>query len=317
MPFQTQVGIMPAPAVEGDFCDTNPRYTYDAGPGGVVSGSNSGISGISGLVVGRFAWATSPLDADNTPAVANNTGSGQVTGFVHREQQGLFTAYLQEVTMAQPPGFPATLFTGGGFWVVNRGTNEAQVGMKAYANFVGGAVTFNNTGSVTNSATTTAGTVTAGTNSFIGSISNNLLNVSTVLSGTIYSGTSISASGITAGTSIISQAGGTIGQAGSYYVSVADQSIASGTTINGTYGLFTAGGTVTGTFVVGGTISGSGVASNTAITQAISGTTFAVNNNTTIGSESITQAGNVETKWYATSAGPAGALIKISDKQLG
>lgn len=321
MGFQTQVGIMPAPAVEGDFCDSNPRYTYDAGPGGLVSGSNSGISGVSGLVVGRFGWATSPLDADNAPAVVNNSGSGQVSGFVHREQQGLFTVYLEEVSMAQPPGFPTTLFTGGGFWVVNRGTTEAQVGMKAYANFVGGGASFAATGSPTNSATSSSSTIGAETSSFTGSISDNLLTVTATSSGTIYPGTTISGTGVASGTQIVSQASGTTGGVGTYYVNIPDQNVAS-TSISGTYGLLTVGGTITGTWAVGGTITGTGVAAGTAITALGTGTggagTYVVNNNTAVGTaEAIDQVGNVETKWTAMSAGPAGALIKISDKPLG
>jgi hypothetical protein len=33
--FQTVVNTQPAPAVEGDFCNTNPRFSVDAGPGGL------------------------------------------------------------------------------------------------------------------------------------------------------------------------------------------------------------------------------------------------------------------------------------------
>ena len=321
MPFQTAVGIMPAPAVEGDFCDANPRYTLDAGPGGVVSGANSGITGISGLVVGRFAWVTSPLDANNAGAVANNSGSGPVSGFVHREQQGLFTVYLQEVTMAQPPGFPTTLFSGGGFWVVNRGSGEATVGMKAYANFVGGAVSFAATGSATTAATGSASSIAAETSSFTGSIVDNLMTVTGAVTGTIYPGTTISGTNVASGTLVVSQASGTAGGDGTYYVSIPDQSVAAGTTISGTYGLLTVGGTVTGTWAVGGTISGTSVVAGTAITALGTGTggagTYVVNNNTVVASTAISQAGNVETSWYAKSAGPAGALVKISNMPVG
>ena len=320
MPFQTAVGIMPAPAVEGDFCDTNPRYTYDAGPGGVVSGALSGVAGISGLLVGRFAWVTSPLDADNAAAVANNSGSGPVSGFVHREQQGLFTVYLQEVTMAMPPGFPATLFSGGGFWVVNRGTAEATVGMKAYANYNGGAVSFAATGSPTTAATGSASSIAAETSSFTGSIVDNLMTVTGAVTGTIYPGTTISGTNVASGTLIISQASGMVGGDGTYYVSIPDQSVAA-TTISGTYGLLTVGGTVTGTFAIGGNLTGTSVVAGTAITALGTGTggagTYAVNNNTVVSSTSIGQIGNVETKWIAMSAAPAGGLVKISNQPLG
>ena len=82
--FPSQVQVQPAIGVEGDFCDSNPRFTVDAGPGGMVSGP-------SGVYVGRFAWAIAPLDSDGTPATVSNSGWGPVTGFVHREQQGLIT----------------------------------------------------------------------------------------------------------------------------------------------------------------------------------------------------------------------------------
>ena len=80
MDFQNQVNTVPAPAVEGDFADHNPRASVIAGPGGLVAGSN-------GVVIGRFAWMTTPIDIDGTPTVVNNTGSGAPDGFVHRAQQ--------------------------------------------------------------------------------------------------------------------------------------------------------------------------------------------------------------------------------------
>ncbi len=314
MPFQTAVGIMPAPAVAGDFADSNPRYTYDAGPGGLVAGP-------SGVTVGRFAWTTSPLDADNAAAIANNYGTGQVAGFVHRAQQGLFTQYLQEATLIVPAGFPITLFTGGGFWVTNAGAGEALVGMKAYASLATGAVTFAASGAPTTNASGSASSVAAETSAFTGSINDNLLTVSAVSSGTIYPGTTISGTNVASGTQIVSQASGTTGGVGTYYVNIPDQTVAGGTSISGTYGLLTVGGTVTGAFIVGGVISGTGVTTGTELTAFVSGSggagTYVVNNNTVVSSTAISQQGNVETKWYAMSAGPAGAIVKISDKSVG
>lgn len=314
MPFQTAVSIMPAQAVEGDFSDSNPRYTYDAGPGGLVCGPG-------GVTVGRFAWTTSPLDADNAPAIANNYGSGQVAGFVHRAQQGLFTVYLQEATLIVPEGFPITLFTGGGFWVKNSGATECLVGQKAYADLSTGRVSFAASGSPTTNASGSASSVAAETSSFTASINDNLMTVTAVASGTIYPGTTISGTGVPSGTQIVSQASGTTGGVGTYYVNIPDQAVSAGTAISGTYGLLTVGGTVTGAFVVGGVISGTGVTAGTALTAFVSGAggagTYVVNSNTVVSSTTISQQGNVETKWYAMSAGPANALVKISDKPLG
>ena len=312
MPFQTQVGVQPAFSVAGDFADSNPRATVNAGPGGLVAGVS--------LYVGRFAWTTPPLDPDGTAQIANSFGSGAVTGFLHREQQGIFTAYLQEATMQVAQGFPITLMSAGGFWVVNSGSTEAQVGNKAYANFSNGLVTFAATGAPTQGGTSTASTIAAETASVTGSITGNIMTVTAVGSGTLYPGSAISGTGVTSGSTIVSQIGGTTGGIGTYSVTPTDQSVAS-TTISVTYGLLTIGGTVTGTYGVGDVVTGSGVTAGTIITALGTGTggagTYIVNLTQTVGSEAIDVTANVETKWIAMSAGPAGALIKISSWPLG
>lgn len=312
MPFQTQVG-QPAYAVAGDFCDANPRWTVDAGPGGLVAGA-------AGVAVARFAWAVAPLDADGSPTIVNNFGSGPVSGFVHREQQALFTQYLQEVSTVVPSGLPLTLFSGGGFWVTNSGATEAQYQQKAYANLATGLVTFAATGSPSTGGTGTASSIAASTYSVTGSISGNILTVSAVSSGTIYPGSTFSGTGVATGTTIVSQISGTAGGIGTYYVSIPEQTVAS-TTLSGTYGTLTVGGTVTGSFGVNDPITGTNVVAGTYITALISGTggagTYAVSNNTVVSSTSISAVGNVETKWYAMSAGAPGELVKISNHQLG
>jgi hypothetical protein len=78
--FQSVVNTQPAPAVEGDFCNTNPRFSVDARPGGLVAGDN-------GVVIGRFACLSyEEVDANDAPAIVNNFGAGVPDGFVHREQ---------------------------------------------------------------------------------------------------------------------------------------------------------------------------------------------------------------------------------------
>ena len=115
---------------------------------------------------------------------------------------------------------------------------------------------------------------------------------------------------------IVSQLSGTTGGIGTYAVSIPEQSVAS-TTISGTYGTLTVGGTVTGTFGVGQTLSGTNVVSGTAITALGTGTggagTYIVNNNTSVSSTTITGATNVETSWYCRSSGLAGEIVKISN----
>lgn len=312
MNFQTFVGTQPAPAVAGDFASANPRFSVDAGPGGLVAGA-------AGVYVGRFAWwSLSLIDANDTPAVVNNFGSGPVTGFVHREQQGLITTFLAESSMLIPQGFPMTLMSGGDFWCVNDGSTEALVGMKAYANYADGKVTFAAAGAP-GTASGSASSIAASTNSFTGSINDNILTASAV-TGVIRPGTTISGTGVASGTKIVSQLTGTAGGAGTYAVDIPEQTVAS-TAISGTYGTLTVGGTVAGSFGVGDTLSGTNVVAGTKITQLISGTggagTYAVDNNTVVASTAITAGLQTETKWVAMSAGLPGDLIKISSQPLG
>ena len=315
MPFQNQVGVQPAPAVAGDFCDANPRYTLDAGPGGLVAGN--------ALYVGRFCWTTSPLDGDNAPAVANSYGSGPVAGFVHRSQQGIFTQYLQETTMQIAAGFQVgDVFSAGGFWVVNDGSGQAIIGQKAYANFSNGKVTFNATGTPTTGASASSTAITAGTNSFTASISGNVMTVTAVASGVLYNGTVLT--GAATGTAIVSQATstaalGALGGTGTYYVSIPEQTVASGA-FTGTYGLLTVGTVITAGFGVGNVLTGSAgatVTSGTTITQLVTGAggagTYIVTptQSSSSGTISVT-ASNVETGFFARSSAAPGELVKIS-----
>jgi hypothetical protein len=312
--FQTQAYYNPAPGVEGDFASTNPRATVLAGPGGLIAGDN-------GLVVGRFAWTTDEfVDADGAPAVANNYGAGPVAGFVHREQQGLITVYLEEATMLVPKGFPVTVFDGGDFWVKNNGSAQALPGMKAYANFADGTATFAASGAASG-GTSSASTIAAETSSSTGSISGNVLTVTAVASGTIYPGTVISGTNVATGTQIVEQllpleTGEAVGGIGRYSVSIPEQTVAS-TAISGGYGLLTVGGTLTGSFGPGDTLSGTGVTAGTTIWQQLTGTTggagtYVVSPSQTVSSGAINSATNVETKWVCRSSGLPGEIVKIS-----
>ncbi|OIN06085.1 hypothetical protein BFS86_19450 [Shewanella algae] len=313
MGFQTQAVYNPAPAVEGDFASTNPRAVVLAGPGGLVAGTSA--------IVGRFAWATSSfIDGDGAPAVVNAFGSGPVTGFIHREGQALIQNYLQEASMQIPAGFPITVFDGGDFWVKNNGAAQALPGMKAYANYADGKATFAATGAPAG-ASGSASSVAAATSSTTGSIAGNVLTVTAVGSGSVYAGTTISGTGVASGTVVVSQLSGTPGGIGTYSLSIPEQTVAS-TTISGTYGVLTVGGTVVGVFGVGNTLSGTGVVAGTAITQQLTGTTggagtYVVNNNTIVASTAITSATNVETKWFCRTSGLPGELVKIGSHLQG
>lgn len=130
MTFPTQVNVVQALAVAGDFADSNPRATVDAGPGALVAGTG-------GVTVGRFAWA------DSTMTTVLNTGTGAPTGFVGRRNQALIVAFLAEGSNVIQQGHPVTLFNVGGFFVTNNNVSAASVvGQKAFANLATGAVRF-------------------------------------------------------------------------------------------------------------------------------------------------------------------------------
>lgn len=312
MPFQKAVNTQPAPAVAGDFASANPRASVLAGPGGLVAGP-------SGLVVGRFAWlSASQVDANDAPAIANNFGAGIVSGFVHREQQGLITTYLSESGMLIPAGFQATLMDAGDFWCVNSGAALAQVGMKAYANFADGTVTFAATGAANTASAT--GSIAANTGSFTGSIADDILTLTAVGSGVAVPGGTLSGTGVATGTQIVSQllpllAGEAVGGIGRYAVSIPEQTVAS-TTISETYGTFTAASALVGNFGVGDVLSGTGVTAGTTITALGTGTgglgTYIVNQNAVVTSTTITAGIQSETKWICRSPGLPGELVKIS-----
>jgi len=318
--FQTVTTVQPAIGVEGDFSSANPRFS-------VIAGAGAFVAGLLGVRVGRFAWASDAAEDDvGGPAVANNFGSGPVTGFVHREQQGLITQYLQESSMVVPSGFGVTLMNGGDFVVKNVGANQALIGQKAYASFTDGSVRFAATGSPDGGGTSTASQIAAETSGFTASIAGNLMTVTAVSSGTLYNGTVVAGTNVPSGAEIVAQvlpleAGEALRGVGRYTLTVSEQNIAS-EAMTGSYGLLTIGGTVAGNYAVGQTVTGSGVSTGTVITDLGTGTglagTYIVNLTQTIGSnQAINTALDVETKWYAMSPGLSGELIKISDHALG
>lgn len=318
--FQSKTTVQPAIGVEGDFSSANPRFS-------VIAGAGAFIAGLAGVIVGRFAWAEeSRVDDVGGPAIVNSFGSGPVTGFVHREFQALLTEYLQESSMLVPPGFGVTLMSGGDFLVKNNGAGQALIGMKAYANFADGKISFAATGSPAGGGTSTASTIAAGTNSANGTIEGNLFTATDTLTGVLYNGTLLSGTNVATGTRIVEQAlplqaGEALRGLGRYYVSIPEQNVAE-TLISGTYGLMTIGGTVAAGFAVGQPVSGAGSPSaGTVITDVGTGVgaagTYIVNNTQTVGSGALNTSLNVETKWIAMSPGLAGELIKISDHPLG
>ncbi|CCE05771.1 hypothetical protein BRAS3843_1480002 [Bradyrhizobium sp. STM 3843] len=304
--FQTVVNTQPAPAVEGDFCNANPRFSVDAGPGGLVAGDQ-------GAIVGRFAWLSfEEVDANDAPAVVNNFGSGSPAGFVHREQQGLITGYLQESSMVIPRGFQMSLMARAGLWARNAGNTEALPGMKAYANFADGTVLFAPSGTVESASVT--GSIAPATAAVTGSINDNILNVSAVTNGTLYPGATIGGAGVAAGTKIVEQLDGIPGGVGDYALNIGEQNV-QGEAINATYGVLSVTAVASGKLALGDSISASGITAGTSITAFITGNgglgTYVVDPTQTFAAGTITVGIAIETGFYARSAGAPGELVKI------
>ncbi len=291
MGFPRQVNVQAAPAVLGDFCDTNPRSTVNASAGAFVAGS-------SGVAVGLFAWA------DSTNTMLNNYGAGAPTGFIHRAQQAIITAYLAETNLVVSPGFPVTAHNAGGFWVVNSGSTTSAIGNKAYANNATGAVTFAATGnppagaSVTGSIAANVVTGAIAVNSATASIAGVVMTVSAVAAGTVLAaGQTLAGTGVDPSTSIVNQLTGTAGGTGTYTVSIS-QTVAS-TTVTASGGGLTVSAVTSGVLAVGQTISGSGITAGTTITALGTGTggtgTYAVSVSQTAASTTVTASGGVLT----------------------
>jgi hypothetical protein len=297
--FPSQVNVVPAVGVEGDFASVNPRASVVNGPGAFVAGS-------SGVNVGRFAWA----DANNL--TVSNFGGGAPTGFVARAQQALITAFLAESSMQVPTGMPVTLYSTGDYWVKNAGASSSAIGQAAYVNNSTGQVQF---GSNFAGASVT-GSIAA--NVVTGSIAGQTLTVSAVTSGTLAVGQTISGTGVTAGTTITALGTGT-GGTGTYTVSIS-QTVSS-TTITASGGTLTVTAVGSGTLGLGDALSGTGVTAGTYITGLLTGAggtgTYLVSVGQTAASTTITVATGTQTKWVALSVGAPGELVKMSSYLLG
>lgn len=324
--FPNQVNTIQAPAVAGDFASANPRASVLAGEGALISGLGviNGVT-VQGAVVGRFCWSTyQQIDNDLAPAVLNTFGAGLPVGLVARRQVGLITQYLGTSVQYLQTGFQIMAFNNVDMWVVNNGAGAALVGQKAFANFADGSASFLAAGAVPPGGSGSASSIAAGTFSATGVINNNVFTATGSVTGTngIVAGGTLSGTGVATGTKIVNQitpllAGETLGGVGRYTVSIPEQTVAS-TTISGTYGILTVGGTVVAGFGPGQTIAGSGVTTGTTIYSQLTGTpgaagTYVVDPTQVVaGPIAVTAASAVETKWMARSAGAIGELIKIS-----
>lgn len=225
MAFQTQVNSQPAIGLEGDFASANPRGSMLAPPGFLfVSGGGQVIDNATGfttngVIIGRFVRVRN----DNSVVSNNDPGVASRIGFVHRNQPGvLITLYLGIATSVMVPGRELTIHDSGDFFA--RFAGGATVGQKAFASYSDGSAIAAATGTTIagGSVTATAGAV--GT----GSIAANTLTISAVTNGVYTVGSVISGPNITGTPTITAILTGT-GGAGTYTVSGAAQTAASGT----------------------------------------------------------------------------------------
>lgn len=317
--IQNAVTGLPAVGRSGDWASANwNRYSVLSGPGGLVAGP-------AGVTIGAFGWLSlQSLDPDNAAQIVNSFGTGVPDGFVSTpDSPAIITTFLADGTMLLLPGQPVPLHSSGDFWVTNSGSAYALAGYKAYANLSTGAASFAATGSP-GTASGSASTIAAGTWSATGSISGNVMTVGAV-TGTygVAIGSLVTGAGVAPGTTVVYPLTATNGGAGTYIVSISEQAVPSGTSLSGTFGVLTVGGTVSGTVGVGAAVSGgsvsagtvitAGAAQNTNFTGAGGAGTYAVNNTQTQGSAALTFSVTVETKWYCRSQGATGEVVKISE----
>jgi hypothetical protein len=177
------------------------------------------IAGPNGVTVGQFAW----IAADGRTVSNSGQYPALPDGFVHRDQQGLLTQYLQGAGTLIPPGFPVTLMWQGDFLDKNTGPSSITRYSTLYASYIDGSL---------QTAAATAGSVTAtlgSTNTaslgatFTGTASDASTSlVVTAVTGLISIGDTVSGSGITDAPTIIAQTAGTTGAAGTYTLSKAE-----------------------------------------------------------------------------------------------
>jgi hypothetical protein len=140
-------------------------------------------------------------------------------------------------------------------------------------------------------AVTAGSSIAPASVSFTGSLNGELLQVTSVSSGSIEPGALISGPGITAGAQIINQWNGTPGGPG-LYVLFAPGGVTSSETMTESYGVLTVGSVTSGTVADGQQVTGAGVLPRTAIEDNLSGSgpgsTWLVNNAQTVAPESVT-----------------------------
>jgi hypothetical protein len=297
--FQQTVNLYNPIGVEGDFASRNPRATALTPNGGAF------VAGASGVNIGNFAWVAE----DGVTVNSFATGAVAPTGFIHRDQQGLLTEYLQAAGMLIPPGFPVTIMVAGDFLDLIAGGTAAVPGSSCYARYSDGALFIGAAPSGASGTGSIGATFTAtGTGTSL---------AVTAVTGLISIGDTISGTGVPAGTTILAQVSGTAGGAGTYTTSVATTAAAAAVTSFGIVLNVTA--VNTGTFAVGDAVTGTGIPANATIASQVSGAvggtgvyTLDIPATAYAASTALTVIGGILTGFVAKSAANVGQLVQIS-----
>lgn len=275
MGFQLQVNQQQGVALPGDFGDANMRVSMIAPINGLKAAPSP-----RGPIVGNFVWG----NLRSGLAFGRNYGdTGNVIGFLHRENNAVITDFLADSALTLQRGLILTLSTQGVFWA--RFAAAALVGQKVFANFLDGSVYAAAAGTAVQTADVTAALATTG-----------ILTVSAVASGTVRVGAVLTGANIPAGTAITDQLSGTVGGTGTYQTTTlgvvgasaqvlmaesvetnfkvasavdADASVTGAIAITG---VLTVSAVGSGVIAVGQEISGAGVPRATRVTGFISGT---------------------------------------------
>jgi hypothetical protein len=260
--FQTRVNTHNPYGVEGDFASANPRAT-------ALTPGDSGafVAGPNGVTIGSFAW----VGTDGRTVTSQGQYPAQPDGFVHRDQQGLLTEYLQAAGTLIPPGFPVTLMRAGDFLDKNAGLSSITKASTLYASYLNGSLTteVGTAGSVTATLGSTNTGSLGATFTGAASVASNQLVV-TAVTGLISIGDTVSGSGITDAPTILAQTAGTTGGAGTYTLSAAETCTGGTVTCFGSVVKITA---VSQYISVGDSITHASYPASATITGQTSGTT--------------------------------------------
>lgn len=194
--FQNVVNRQPGVGQAGDFADANIRANVLFGAGGLVT-----LGAPRAVIVGNFAWG------DQATGYAFGQYHGEATakiGFVHREQQGLITNFLDPAVESIQAGQMVTLYDQGSFWGLFA-TDDADVGEKVFARYSDGSLYAAAAGTSTQVATSSSTSLA----------STGIITVGGSLTGTFAPGDLVTgAGGFNA--YITAQLSGTVGGAGTY-----------------------------------------------------------------------------------------------------